>query len=83
MLFVQPQDFYFLHILTRFPRFSPVLDIFVLYQGVQDDLVHDARTSILTSFGFKHLDVNLLDRSLQLIISCSQNLAILAVKLIK
>ena len=28
-----------------FPRFSPVLDISVLYQGVYDDFVHDARTS--------------------------------------
>ena len=36
---------YFLHTQQGFPRFSPVLDISVFYQVVQDDLMHDIQRS--------------------------------------
>ena len=42
----------FLHTRQGFPRFSPVLDISVLYEGVKDNL----RVSILTSFCTNFLD---------------------------
>ena len=42
----------FLHTRLGFPRFSPILDI---YEGVQDNLVHNVRMLILTSV----LDVSL------------------------